>query len=196
MGVLGYEQLRHEHAIAAADDLLCQRLSHWQQARCKDENKSGSDQCQQHGRQADLEHGERRKGIKRREGARLNFAAMLSTAGIITMTTGVLLMNGEISNPTMSIANSRRRSLLPAISPIHCPKRSIQPVLLKAPLMINRQATVIGALLLKTPSTCFGLNMPNTSSNDTAAITATSALTHSRTKAAKSTSRIAPTITA
>jgi hypothetical protein len=48
--------------------------------------------------------------------------------------------------------------------------------------MMNRQAMVIGALLLKTPSTCLLFSTPAASSTPTAAMTATSGFVHSRTK--------------
>ena len=74
--------------------------------------------------------------------------------------------------------------------------RSTQPVLLSAPLMMNRQAIVIGALLLNTPSTCLGSSSPIAISKATAPITATSGLSHSRAKQANRAISTRPTIRA
>jgi hypothetical protein len=135
-------------------------------------------------------------GMSSRDGATPYRPAIEITAGIITITTGVLLMNGDTSKPTASMANSSRRSLRPAIAPSQSPRRSTQPVLLSAPLMMNRQAMVIGALLLKTLSTCFGDSRPRAMSRATALITAISGFSHSRTKHANRAIRVRPTITA
>jgi len=62
--------------------------------------------------------------------------------------------------------------------------------------MMNRQATVIGALLLNTLSTCFGVSKPSAISKATALITATSGFNHSRTKHANRPTSVRPTVSA
>ena len=61
-----------------------------------------------------------------RGGATAKRPASASTAGIITITTGVLLMKGNTQLPTSSIASDRRRSLWPASLSIHSHGRSAQ----------------------------------------------------------------------
>ena len=131
--------------------------------------------------------------MSRREGARPWRAATAITAGIITITTGVLLMKGDTSRQAAISASSRRRSPAPAAAASHSPSWSTQPVRDSAALMMNRQAMVIGALLPNTPSTSLVFSMPATSSTPTATMTATSGFTHSRTKATKRTTRTRPT---
>ncbi|EXI70371.1 MAG: hypothetical protein AW07_04138 [Candidatus Accumulibacter sp. SK-11] len=102
---------------------------------------------------------------------------------------GVLLMKGETTIPTSIRATSKCRSLCPASTPSQSPSLSTRPVLDKAPLMMNRQAMVIGALLANTPSTSPGLRIPSVISTATATMAATSGFSHSRTKVANSTMR-------
>jgi len=115
------------------------------------------------------------------------------TAGIITITTGVLLMNGETATANPIRTSSRRRSPDAAARPSHSPSTSTQPVRDKAPLMMNRQAMVIGALLPKTDSTSLASSWPPTSRTATATNTATSGLPHSRTKARNSPTKVRAT---
>jgi len=115
------------------------------------------------------------------------------TAGIMTITTGVLLIKGDTSRLVSISAASRRRSLPPAATASHSPRVSTQPVRDKAPLMMNRQAMVIGALLPNTPSTSRDFSSPAASRIATAPITATSGLTHSRRKVTNRPTRTRPT---
>jgi len=102
-------------------------------------------------------------------------------------------MKGETSRLAAISANNSLRSLPPAAADSHSPSVSTQPVRDRAPLMMNRQAMVIGALLPNTPTTSRALSTPLASRTATAAIAATSGLSHSRTKATNSTTRTRPT---
>ena len=115
------------------------------------------------------------------------------TTGIMTMTTGVLLMKGDKPTPTAMRANNKRHSLPCAARPIQWPMCSMQPVRLSAALMTNKQAMVKGALLLSTDNTCGIFKMPKASRTHTAESAAKSGEVQPRTKATNKNTRVRPT---
>jgi hypothetical protein len=123
-------------------------------------------------------------GMNSRDGAAPMSRAMPSSTGIMTTTTGVLLMKAE-SGTTMARATTSSRSSLPlARLAIHRPAMSIAPVRTRPADSTNLAATVIVASFAKPLIPCCGETSPSRISATITAAPTTSTLKRFQMKSA------------